>query len=82
MGSLAGHYDLHNFTKTRGTNLPANLSSRNCFPLHSHNPFKIPACGGLFLFFFLMGKVFGQKLLMEKVSASRPPPPGEGFCGA
>ena len=35
--SLAGHYDLHNFTKTRGTNLPAHLSSasRNCFPVPS-----------------------------------------------
>ena len=78
--SLAGHYDLHNFTKTRGTNLPANLSSRNCFPVPSQPQSVQNSRLRRAVFVFpLMGKVFGQKLLMGKVFGQTPPTPGGGL---
>ena len=45
--------------------------------LHSHNPFKIPACGGLF--FPLWEKFSAKSSLWEKFSARHPPPPGGGL---
>ena len=71
--SLSGHYDLHNLLR-RAAQIcpPICLCGTVSQFLHSHNPFKIPTCGGLFP--PLWEKFSAKSCLWEKFWPDTPHP--------